>query len=290
MSELSAAHERAGARMASSRSWAQTARRNWREYAIEGAGLGLFMVSACVFGTLLEFPGLPLHTALPDPMTRRALMGLAMGLTAVALVYSPWGMRSGAHFNPAVTLSFWRLGRVAGVDAALYALAQFAGALAGVAIMAAAIGPPLAAPPVRYVVTAPGVSGAGAAFAAEVAISALLMSAVLVVSNTPRLSRLTGAFAGALVALFITFEAPISGMSMNPARSAGSALVARHAPAQWIYFTAPPLGMLLAAEIYLRLRGPRAVFCAKLHHDNPERCIFCEWRGEAHPGGGHGGA
>ena len=288
MNALSMAGERgASGRMSASRSWAVAARRNWREYAIEGAGLGLFMVSACAFGTLLEFPGSPLHVALPDPMTRRALMGLAMGLTAVALVYSPWGMRSGAHFNPALTLTFWRLGRVAGVDAASYALSQFAGALAGVAIMAAAIGPPLAAPPVRYVVTAPGPGGAPAAFAAEAAISALLMSAVLVVSNTPRVSRLTGAFAGALVALFITFEAPISGMSMNPARSAGSALFALHAPAQWIYFTAPPLGMLLAAEIYLRLRGPRAVFCAKLHHDNPEPCIFCEWRGER-PGGNRG--
>ena len=259
-------------------------RRHWPEYLIEAAGLGVFMVSACAFGTLLEFPGSRLHALLPDAMLRRALMGLAMGLTAITLVYSPWGMRSGAHFNPAVTLSFWRLGRVAGTDAAFYALAQFAGAAAGVALMAAAIGPPLTAPPVLDVVTAPGPAGAWTAFAAEVAISALLMAAVLMVSNMPRVSRLTGLFAGTLVALFITFEAPISGMSMNPARSAGSALSAMHAPAQWIYFTAPPLGMLLAAEAYVRLRGRRAVFCAKLHHDNGERCIFCEWR-ETRTGG-----
>jgi aquaporin Z len=275
---------------AASGSWVETARRHWPEYAIEFALLGLFMVSACAFGTLLESVGSPLHAMLPDSTTRRVLMGLAMGLTAILLVYSPWGMRSGAHFNPAVTLTFWRLGRVAGPDAVFYGLAQFAGAVTGVALMAAAIGTPLARPPVRYVVTAPGPGGALVAFAAEVAISALLMTAVLAVSNTPRLARLTGICAGALVALFITFEAPVSGMSMNPARSAGSALVAMHAPAQWIYFTAPPLGMLLAAELFVRLRGRRAVFCAKLHHDNDQRCIHCEWRGDAHSRGDHAAA
>jgi aquaporin Z len=286
-----AAGERAdGAREAAPRSWLTTARRHWPEYVIEGAGLGLFMVSACAFGTLLEFPGSPLRAALPDAMTRRVLMGIAMGLTVVSLVYSPWGMRSGAHFNPAVTLAFWRLGRVAGVDAALYTLAQFAGAAAGVALVAAAIGGPLAMPPVSYVVTAPGPAGAGVAFAAEVAISALLMSAVLAASNTARVARLTGALAGTLVALFITFEGPISGMSMNPARSAASAVAAMGAPAQWIYFVAPPLGMLLAAEAHVRLRGARSVFCAKLHHDSAERCIFCEWRGDAQAGGSRAGA
>jgi len=77
-----------------------------------------------------------------------------------------------------------------------------------------------------------------------------------------------------LVAVYITFEAPISGMSMNPARTFGSAYWAHAWTALWIYFTAPPLGMLLAAELYLRIRGAHRVFCAKLHHHNSARCIF----------------
>jgi aquaporin Z len=84
------------------------------EYLMEAAGLGLFMVSAGVFATLLEYPGSPVHRAVADPDLRRWLMGVAMGATAIAIVHSPWGRQSGAHLNPAVTLAFWRLGGVLG--------------------------------------------------------------------------------------------------------------------------------------------------------------------------------
>src|SRR5262245_12822404 len=191
---------------------------HWPEYLIEAAGLGLFMMSACSFGTLLGHPASPIATAL-DPLVLRMLMGLAMGATAVALIYSPWGRRSGAHFNPATTLTFWRLGKVSTLDAAGYALAQCAGGVAGVLVAAAILGPALAHPAVHYVVTAPGPAGAAWAFTAEVAMTFALMTVVLHTSNTPGLARFTGLLAGALVAAYITIEAPVSGMSMNPARS-----------------------------------------------------------------------
>jgi aquaporin Z len=113
-----------------------------------------------------------------------------------------------------------------------------------------------------------------AAFAAEVLIAFILMSVVLRVSNTAGLARFTGVFAGALVAAYISVEAPISGMSMNPARSLASAIPAHAWTPLWIYVLAPPLGMLLAAHVYVRRRGLAGVFCAKLHHDNARRCIF----------------
>jgi aquaporin Z len=100
------------------------------------------------------------------------------------------------------------------------------------------------------------------------------MSVVLTVSNTKRLGRWTGVFAGALVATYITIESPISGMSMNPARTFSSAVGAHIWISLWIYFTAPPLGMLMAAEVYRRLNAGRAIVCAKLHHYNNKRCIF----------------
>jgi aquaporin Z len=248
--------------------------KHWPEYLIEAAGLGLFMLAACAFGTLLGHPASPVVQAIPAPLARRALMGGAMGLTAVTLIYSPWGRRSGAHFNPATTLTFWRLGKVATADAALYVVAQTVGGIAGVMVAAVLVGSPLAAPDVRYVATLPGQVGPLGAFAAEIAITFVLMSVVLGASNTAGLARLTGLFAGSLVATYITLEAPLSGMSMNPARSLASAVPAGTWPTLWIYFTAPPIGMLLAAELYVRRRGLASVFCAKLHHDTSQRCIF----------------
>ena len=87
--------------------------------------------------------------------------------------------------------------------------------------------------------------------------------------------RATGLCAGALVATYITVEAPFSGMSMNPARTCGSGLSAGVWTGFWIYLIAPLLGMLSAAELYLWRKGKVAVKCCKLHHDNDKRCIFC---------------
>jgi aquaporin Z len=198
-------------------------------------------------------------------------MGLAMGATAILLIYSPWGQRSGAHMNPAFTLTFLRLGRVKPWDAALYVAAQFLGGLAGVLLAGAMLGSVLAHPMVHYVVTAPGPS-LTLAFLAEVGMTFVLMTMVLNVTASAY-ARLTGLFAGALVCGYITLEAPVSGMSLNPARTLASALPAMDFGALWLYFVAPPLGMLAAAEIHAWLKRPRG--CAKYHHENRQRCIFC---------------
>jgi aquaporin Z len=249
-------------------------RNHWPEYLIEATGLGLFMVSACFFAALLFHPSSPVPALIVDPTLRRVLNGCAMGLTAMAIIYSPAGKRSGAHINPSVTLVFFRLGKIEPWDAILYTLAQFAGGIFGVLLAALAFGKLVTDPSVNYVATHPGPRGNLIAFLAELMISFILMSAVLTVSNAKRLNRYTGLFAGVLVAVYISIEAPLSGMSMNPARSFGSALSARDWTALWIYFTAPPVGMLLAAEVYTRIKGGGAVVCAKLHHRNSQRCIF----------------
>jgi len=264
------------------RALSTAAREHWPEACMEALGLGLFMVSAGMFGTLLEAPGSPIRAALSDPFARRALMGLAMGLTAVALIYSPWGTRSGAHLKPAVTLTFLRLGKIAPADALLYIFSQIAGGLAGVTVVALILGRRFTDPPVRSVATLPGSGGPGVAFAAEVAISFALMTVVLVLSNREAVARLTGIAAGALVALYITFEAPLSGMSMNPARTLASALPAGVWTALWVYLLAPLLGMLAAAELYRAVSGGGGVRCAKLHHTDSVRCIFrCGWHRHA---------
>lgn len=250
-------------------------RLHWPEYLMEAWGLGTFMISACLFGALYEFPGSPIHKAISSELLRRLMMGLSMGLTAIAIVYSPWGKQSGAHINPSVTLTFARLGKIKGWDAMFYVLAQFTGAALGVALVARFIGQTLADPAVRYVVTLPGEQGWAFALLAEFLIAFGMMTAVLYFSNHHKLSRYTGLFAGLLVATYITLEAPFSGMSMNPARSFGSAVSAELWAGFWIYVTAPPLGMLTAAEAYLMWKGRKSVGCCKLHHLNDKRCIFC---------------
>ena len=126
--------------------------------------------------------------------------------------------------------------------------------------------------------TVPGAAGQSGAFVAEAVISFILMSVVLGVSNRAKLARFTPLTVGVLLAIYITVEAPLSGMSMNPARSLASALSASHYGALWLYFAAPLLGMLAAAELYLRVAGARRVHCAKLHHANAQPCIFrCSW-------------
>jgi aquaporin Z len=252
---------------------------HWPEYLIEAAGLGAFMVMAGICVILVNTPGATRVIASPD--IRRALVGAAMGLTAIALIYSPWGRQSGAHLNPAVTLTFLRLGKVAPVDAAFYVLAQFAGGAMGTLLLATALGERFTLPPVAAVATLPGGLGEGAAFVAEIAIAFVLMTTVLTTNASARLMRWTGVCAGVLVALYITIEAPVSGMSLNPARSVASAVPSGLWHGIWIYLTAPPIGMLLAAELHLR--SGRKTACAKLHHDATHRCIFnCDFAG--HPG------
>jgi aquaporin Z len=247
---------------------------NWPEYLIEAAALGGFMVSATLVAALLNHPFSPIAAAISNGLLRRGAMGLAMGATAVGIIYSPWGQRSGAHMNPAVTLTFFRLGKVARRDFAAYVAFQFAGGIAGVGVAALALGAVVADPSVNFVTTLPGPDGELVAFAAEAAISFVLMLTVLTVSSHPKLAPFTGVCAGLLVWTYITVEAPLSGMSMNPARTFGSALLARNFSALWIYFTAPPLGMLLAAEVFVRRMGIACVLCAKLHHPATGPCIF----------------
>jgi aquaporin Z len=245
---------------------------NWREYLMEATELALFMIAATVFTALIQYPASALHHIIRDPFWRRFSTGCGMGLTAAVLIFSPFGKRSGAHMNPSVTLTFLRLGKIKLWDAMFYVIAQFAGGTAGIFLAAVLIRRVIEDPSVHYIVTAPGPRGPWVAFAAESVISFFLMLTILIASNTARLSRWTGIIAACLIALYVTVESPLSGMSMNPARSFGSAANAAVWASFWIYCTAPLLGMLLAAELYVRGQG--IVYCAKLHHHNHTRCIF----------------
>lgn len=245
------------------------------EAAIDGLLLGCFMVSACTFGTLLWHPASPTRALLGTGIGARVPMGLLMGLTSAALVHSAWGRRSGAHMNPAFTLTMVGLGRMAPRDGFAYVAAQFTGGSLGVLLSWLLLGDRLAHPDVRFVVTQPGMPGVTVAFLAELAMAAGLMTLVLETSASPRWSRWTGRMAAACVATFIALESPLSGMSLNPARTVSSALWGRDLTAIWIYFVAPMLGMTAAALAHVARHRRTDASCGKLVHAEP--CLFCEY-------------
>jgi aquaporin Z len=241
---------------------------------MELTSMGLYLFFTCLFATLWQHPASPLRHLLTNNIVRRVCFGISVGATLVAIVLTPWGKQSGGHLNPAMTFTFYHLGKVEFWDAIFYGVVQFAGATAGVAIATALLLGAPGHPTIHYAATLPGMYGAGVAFIAEVAISFALMLTVLFTSNHNLLSRYTPYFVGALYAIFITLETPLSGMSMNPARTFGSAFLSRYWHALWVYFLAPILGMLVAAELFLWVRGGIGPYCAKLHHANDKRCVF----------------
>jgi aquaporin Z len=241
---------------------------------MEAAEAGLYLFFVCTYATLLWHPESPIHRYFPNPAGRRMLMGSAVSATIVAIVLSPWGKQSGAHFNPAVTFTFYRLRKMALWDAVFYCAAQLFGALAGVALASLLLQGAPGHRAVHYAATVPGTYGDAVAFVAELAVSFTLMSAILFASNHRILAPYTHYFAAIMVGAFIAFESPLSGMSANPARTFGPAAYGRYWDTLWIYFIAPPIGMLAGAEMFLAVRRGNGPYCAKLHHQNNKRCIF----------------
>ena len=261
-----------------SASLADAVRTHWREYLIEAFGLAVLMLCTCALGTVLYSRESPIQALALPPLARASLMGAGTAATAFLLIRSPLGRRSGAHFNPAITLTYLWLKRVHRWDAVCYIAVHFAGGALGVLAASEILGPRLAAVPVRFVVTLPGSHGAGAAFFAEYLMSAVLMGVVLVVTNHRRLTQFSPFFVAFLTDTYFALFSTISGFSVNPARTFSSAAFARIWDGIWIYFAAPCLGMLTAAIVYVHTTGRDRVYCAKVFHDFSSPCpFFCRF-------------
>ena len=103
--------------------------KNRLHYLREALGLAIFMVSACAFGSLLEARHSWLHLAVQSDQVRLIIMGVAMGATALFVFYCPLTAPSGSHINPAVTLTFMRLGKMNPWDTLFYIVFQFGGGI-----------------------------------------------------------------------------------------------------------------------------------------------------------------
>ena len=173
----------------------------------------------------------------------------AFGLV-IMVVVAATGHLSGAHLNPAVTLAFTLTRHFPGRDALGYVPAQFAGAVAGAGLLRLA----WHGTPAQLGATQPSV-GSGSAVLYEVMLTAILMLAIMAVATDTRAVGSAAAIAiGAAVGLDALFGGPVTGASMNPARSFGPALVAWEWSRFWIYVIAPVTGAILGALTYQFLR------------------------------------
>lgn len=256
-------------------------KRNWKLYLVDGALLGCFLISVSIVVPLLQYPGWHGPELIASEFLRRTIIGIAMGLTAITLIYSPAGAYSGALMNPAVTLAFMRIGKIKPVDAVGYILAQFVMGAATVFVMGKIIGSPFTDSPVHYAPTVPGKWGVGVAFATETILAFCLLFLVLKVSNTQHIKRYTGLIAGIFITFSITLFAPLSGFAINPARMVASALSSGVWTGAWIYFLGPIGGMLAAVELYTWLANRKKstafppVICCKLNHEHTYECPHC---------------
>lgn len=224
---------------------------NFTHYLMEGLGLGIFMVSACFFGGHLESTNGLFHSIFKDPFFRLVLMGIFMGVTALFIFFSPYTTPSGAYINPAVTLTFCRMGQISLQDSFFYIICQFAGGTAAVYLMSLLMGDVLRTWPVCYVVTVPGKYGTVPAIVAEFMMSFIMMGMVLFTSASEKYKKYTRFLAALLVCIYVIIGGPISGFGINPARSFSSAFIAGNWNSIWLYVLIPPAGMLSAAEFFL---------------------------------------
>ncbi len=237
--------------------------KNWKHYVQEALGLAIFMLSACFFGSMLEAKDATLHNAIHNGFLRNIIMGVMMGSTALFIFYSPFTSPSGSHINPAVTLTFLRLGKMCPWDAVFYIIFQFAGGTVAVYIMQFFLGHYLINPPVNSVVTVPGPEGVWPALLTEMVIAFIMMSMVLFTSSNEKTKKFTRVIAGCMVCTYVIVAGPISGFGMNPARTFASALPANIWTAYWIYLFVPVGSMLAAAEMYLKVERTKQVMGAE---------------------------
>lgn len=251
----------------------------WRACAAEFAGTFLMVawgLSAVVF---MMGASSPMHSLMPAYRARLLLTGILFAAGGTAVVYSPLGQRSGGHINPAVSLTFWMLGKMGGRDLALYSAAQFLGGLTGAGLVELLWGGWAASVNAGVTMPAPWISPTGAA-GVEFMITGSLLCVILYFVSHPKLHRWTGFAAGVWVAFLVFAEAPVTGTSLNPARSLGPAVVTDTYRDLWVYFLGPLGGAAAVAFLWKPAvaAGVRSVFCAKLFHTDRYACHLADCR------------
>jgi aquaporin Z len=238
-----------------------------RLFLSELAGTALLLLVGLSAVILMFGTGSPLLRLAPDEGLRRAITGFLFGSTGAAIAVSPLGKASGAHINPAVTIGFWLMGKLETGTAAVYVVAQLAGAVLGSLPLLAwgSLGRS-----VDFGATVPGAGfGTAAALLGEAVTTFAMVTGLCIFLGFRHLRPFTPAIFPPLYSFMVFAEAPVSGTSTNPARSLGPAIVSGRWDAFWIYGAGPLLGTLAAtlACSYLAKR----IEVAKLYHFDSDR-------------------
>ena len=253
---------------------------NWSEYLSEFFGTAIMMTIGIGAVVFMWSEGSVMTELIPSEPWRRLATGILFAGGGTIVVLSPLGQRSGGHLNPAMTFAFWLRGKITHTDAAMYAFAQTFGAVLGVLVVGAVAGE--AAATVNLGMTTPGAGySATVALAAELIITFSLIFLVFWAVDRRSIARYTPYLAGVLIAVLVMIEAPISGTSLNPARSLAPAALMGMFDHLWLYFVGPMAGAVLAVAVYRGIGGEKtATGCAKLHHTDQYPCLFegCGYR------------
>jgi len=241
---------------------------HWRIWGAEGAATALLVAAIVLAAALTLGRGSAVAAALPGRGARFLALGLIVAPVVALISVSPLGRLSGAHINPAVTLGFWVLGRVSRRDLGGYVASQFAGGVVGAAL-ARAVLPAQTAASIGGAVTHPAV-GALSAIALELGMTGALLLLIFAFVSNERLARRTPLAIVPVLAALIWLGSPLTGASLNPARSAGPALVFGDLADLWIYLVAPAAAGLLVGALW-RV-GPMEPKTAKVFHDPRYPC------------------
>ena len=254
-------------------SWWQ--RLHWPEYCTELLGTAFLVFIAVSAVTFNLGPDSPLEAVLPNRNARRLIAGLMLAGSGPLVAISPFGKLSGGHLNPAVSLAFWLQGKMHPHDLVGYIASQLLGAVLGAGVATLAWREHAAR--VQNGVTTPGMGyPLWSVFLIEMGFTCLLVLAIFLFVSSYRLMHWTPLMTWLLIAFLYWLAAPISGSSLNPARSFGPALISWFWHDQWVYVLASPLGALLAVVLFRSLGrvGIHDVLTAKLFHAPRYRCIF----------------
>lgn len=252
----------------------QNGQLHWLEYGAELLGTA-FVIFCGLSAVVFNFgKGLPMEHFIPDRSARLLLTGLLFAGSGSLIAISPLGKLSGAHLNPALSLAFWLQGKMHHHDIGGYILGQFLGAILGTVLLVFVWGDYAAS--IRNGVTLPGTAyPLWFVFLTEVSMTFLLVLSIFIFVSSHRLMRWTPLMTWFLMATMVCLGAPISGTSVNPARSFAPALVSWFWQDQWLYWVASPLGAMVAVAAFRLLAvGEREILTAKLFHVPHYRCIF----------------